>query len=126
MVVNKVDGTIICTCFVKGCWYGFRLFKELKLKIVSKIRVVVDTGYVGITWFHVNLVIPVKCSKKRSLTMEDEVFNCGVLSVWVLNGCVVGWIKWFKFVSDRYCNRRKRFGLRFNLIAGICDYEQET
>ena len=25
--------------------------------------------------------------------------------------------------SDRYRNRRKRFGLRFNLIAGICNQE---
>ncbi|MDR2707980.1 MAG: IS5/IS1182 family transposase, partial [Nitrososphaerota archaeon] len=32
----------------------------------------------------------------------------------------------FKIVSDRYRNRRKRFGLRFNLIAGICNYEQKT
>ena len=26
-------------------------------------------------------------------------------------------------VSDRYRNRRKRFGLRFNLIAGIHNFE---
>jgi hypothetical protein len=44
----------------------------------------------------------------------------------VLNEFVIGLIKRFKFVSDRYRNRRKRFGLRFNLIAGICNYEQET
>jgi hypothetical protein len=25
----------------------------------------------------------------------------------------------FKIISDRYRNRRKRFGLRFNLIAAI-------
>ncbi|MDR2699804.1 MAG: IS5/IS1182 family transposase, partial [Nitrososphaerota archaeon] len=32
----------------------------------------------------------------------------------------------FRIVSDRYRNRCKRFGLRFKLIAGICNYEQET
>jgi hypothetical protein len=26
-------------------------------------------------------------------------------------------------VSERYRNRRKRFGLRFNLIAGIYNFE---
>jgi len=26
-------------------------------------------------------------------------------------------------ISERYRNRRKRFGLRFNLIAGIYNYE---
>ncbi|MDR0492547.1 MAG: IS5/IS1182 family transposase, partial [Nitrososphaerota archaeon] len=30
----------------------------------------------------------------------------------------------FKIVSDRYRNRRKRFGLRFNLICGICNFEK--
>ncbi|MFM6500410.1 MAG: hypothetical protein ACKPHW_00095, partial [Microcystis panniformis] len=28
-------------------------------------------------------------------------------------------LKIFKILSSRYRNRRKRFGLRFNLIAGI-------
>ncbi|HEV2601212.1 MAG TPA: IS5/IS1182 family transposase, partial [Candidatus Babeliales bacterium] len=36
---------------------------------------------------------------------------------------VIGMIKRFKIVSDKYRNRRKRFGLRFNLIAGICNFE---
>ncbi|MBD2007154.1 hypothetical protein H6F63_28925 [Trichocoleus sp. FACHB-40] len=29
----------------------------------------------------------------------------------------------FKILADRYRNRRKRFGLRFNLIAGLYNYE---
>ncbi|MDR0303498.1 MAG: IS5/IS1182 family transposase, partial [Chitinispirillales bacterium] len=29
----------------------------------------------------------------------------------------------FKVISEKYRNRRKRFKLRFNLIAGICNYE---
>ena len=36
----------------------------------------------------------------------------------VLNEHVIGKIKRFKITADRYRNRRKRFGLRFNLIAG--------
>nr|WP_084763132.1 MULTISPECIES: hypothetical protein [Nostocales] len=32
-------------------------------------------------------------------------------------------LKIFKILSDRYRNRRKRFGLRFNLIAGLYNYE---
>ena len=40
------------------------------------------------------------------------------------NEHAIGFIKRFKIVADRYRNRRKRFGLRFNLIAGICNYEK--
>ncbi|MBD1933137.1 IS5/IS1182 family transposase, partial [Trichocoleus sp. FACHB-69] len=32
-------------------------------------------------------------------------------------------LKIFKILADRYRNRRKRFGLRFNLIAGLHNYE---
>ncbi len=32
-------------------------------------------------------------------------------------------LKIFKILSDRYRNRRKRFALRFNLIAGLYNYE---
>jgi hypothetical protein len=124
VVVNKADGQIICTCFANGRCHVFRLFKESKLKFDSKIRAVVDTGYVGIARFHVNSVIPVKCSKKRSLIIADKVFNHRVSSECVLNEYVIGLIKRFKIVSDRYRNRCKRFGLSFNLICGICNYEK--
>jgi hypothetical protein len=123
-VVNKVDGQIICTSFTNGRRHDFRLFKESKLKIDSKIKALVDTGYVGITKFHVNSVIPVKRSKKKPLTVADKVFNRSVSSERVLNEHVIGLIKRFKFVSDRYCNCRKRFSLRFNLICGICNCEK--
>ncbi len=36
---------------------------------------------------------------------------------------VIGKVKRFKIVADRYRNRRRRFGLRFNLIAGIYNLE---
>jgi hypothetical protein len=124
VVVNKADGQIICTFFANGRRHDFRLFKESKLKIDSKTRAVVDTGYVGIARFHANSVIPVKRSKKKPLTMADKVFNHRVSSERVLNEHVIGLIKRFKIVSDRYRNRRKRFGLRFNLICGICNYEK--
>ena len=120
------DGQIICTSFVNGRRHDFRLFKESKLKMDSKIKAVVDTGYVGVQRFHVNSVVPVKCSEKKPLSMADKVFNRKVSSEWVLNEHVIGLVKRFKIVSDRYRNRRKRFGLRFNLIAGICNYEQKT
>ena len=32
-------------------------------------------------------------------------------------------LKRFKIISDRYRNRRKRFSLRFNLLAGLYNYE---
>ncbi|KJV72993.1 IS5 family transposase ISOt6 [Orientia tsutsugamushi] len=40
-----------------------------------------------------------------------------------MNENVIGILKRFKIIADKYRNRRKRFGLRFNLISGIYNFE---
>jgi hypothetical protein len=67
--------------------------------------------------------LPKKKTKKKPLTKEDKIKNRALSSERVLNENVIGMIKRFKIVSDRYRNRRKRFGLRFNLIAVIYNRE---
>jgi hypothetical protein len=70
--------------------------------------------------------MPKKKSKKNPLTAEDKKRNHILSSQRVLNEHVIGKIKRFKITSDRYRNRRKRFGLRFNLIAGVCNLELQN
>ncbi|MDR2539122.1 MAG: transposase, partial [Chlamydiales bacterium] len=67
--------------------------------------------------------MPKKRSKKNPLTAEDKKNNRQLSSDRVLNENVIGSLKRFKIISDRYRNRRKRFSLRFNLIAGIYNLE---
>lgn len=67
--------------------------------------------------------MPKKRSKKNPLTEEDKKNNRQLSSDRVLNENVIGSLKRFKIISDRYRNRRKRFSLRFNLIAGIYNLE---
>jgi hypothetical protein len=61
--------------------------------------------------------------KKNPLTKDDKRRNKEISRSRVKNEHAIGFIKRFKIVSERYRGRRKRFGLRFNLIAGICNYE---
>ena len=82
-----------------------------------------DTGYLGLQKIHNNTSMPKKKSKKKPLTKEEKQRNKKLSSERVLNEHVIGMIKRFKIISDRYRNRRKRFGLRFNLIAGMYNYE---
>jgi hypothetical protein len=85
--------------------------------------VLTDTGYQGLQKLHANTAMPKKKSKKNPLSGEDKKQNRELSSQRVLNEHIIGRIKRFKIVADKYRNRRKRFGLRFNLIAGICNYE---
>jgi hypothetical protein len=68
-------------------------------------------------------LLPKKRSRGKSLTKEERSINRDISSKRVLNENVIGRLKRFKILSDKYRNRRKRFGLRFNLIAGIHNWE---
>ncbi len=41
----------------------------------------------------------------------------------VMNEHINGLLKRFKIFAERYRNRRRRFGLRINLLAGIYNFE---
>ena len=121
--MNKKSQQIICTAFANGKRHDFRLFKESKTQIHPTINVLTDSGYQGLQKIHSKTQMPKKRSKKNPLTQEDKKSNRQLSSDRVLNENVIGNLKRFKIISDRYRNRRKRFSLRFNLIAGIYNLE---
>lgn len=123
MIVDKKSKEVICTSFTNGKRHDFRLFKESGVHIHPEIKTLTDTGYQGINKIHPNSELPKKKTKKNPLTKEDKRKNRELSSERVVNENVIGMIKRFKIVSDRYRNRRKRFGLRFNLIAAIYNME---
>lgn len=122
-MVDKKSHKIICTAFCNGKRHDFRLFKESKTHIHPDTNVLVDTGYQGIKKIHARSELPKKKTKKKPLTKEDKKANRQLSSERVLNENVIGVLKRFKIIADRYRNRRKRFALRLNLIAGIYNWE---
>jgi hypothetical protein len=88
------------------------LFKESKTPIHPGTKALTDTGYQGIKKIHVNVALPKKRNEKNPLTKEDKRVNQKLASELVINENVIGILKRFRIISDRYRNRRKRFGLR--------------
>jgi len=68
---------------------------------------------------HSNVEIPKKRSKKNPLTKEDKLNNARISSQRVLIENIIRDLKIFRILSEKYRNRRKKYGLRFNLIAAI-------
>ena len=124
LVVDKETQIVICTSFSNGRKHDFRLFKESKVAIQSASLIIADSGYQGLQKIHCNTLLPKKKSKKNSLSKEEKKNNTKIASQRVGNEHAIGFIKRFKIVADRYRTRRKRFGLRFNLITGIRNYEK--
>lgn len=121
--MDKITNKIVCTEHSNGKKHDFKVFKESKVHFKVSTLVITDTGYLGMKKLHSNTVMPKKRSKKCPLTPDDKKRNRELSSQRVSNEHVIGAIKRFKIVADKYRNRRKRFGLRFNLIAGICNFE---
>ena len=99
------------------------MFKESGVHLHPDIESLTDTGYQGLQKIHKKAQLPKKKTKKEPLTKEDKKNNRLLSSARVLNENVIGVLKRFKIIAERYRNRRKRFGLRFNLIAGIYNFE---
>ncbi len=123
VVVDKQSSLIICTNFCNGKRHDFKLFKDSKVRWVQTVQGIVDSGYTGIKKLQNTSLLPKKRSRGKALTRDEKQMNRDISSKRALNENVIGRLKRFKILSDKYRNRRKRFGLRFNLIAGIQNWE---
>ena len=93
------------------------------MRFQDETKVLADSGYQGLQKIHNNTQLTKKKTKSCPLTREAKRENRNLSSERVLNENVIGILQRYKIISDRYRNRRKRFGLRFHLIAGIYNYE---
>ena len=123
MIVNQKTQAIIATAFAKGSQHDFELFKESRCFFSQHIRSLADTGYLGLGKLHANSQIPAKKSKLHPLTKEQKASNHKLSHERILVENVIRRLKIFRILSERYRNRRKRFSLRFNLIAAIYNLE---
>jgi len=67
--------------------------------------------------------MPVKKSKLHPLGQEQKVANRALSKRRIMIENIIRKLKIFRILSERYRNRRQRFGLHFILIAAI--YNQE-
>ncbi|WP_226890096.1 IS5 family transposase [Nostoc sp. MG11] len=123
VVVAQNTGEILCTAHGKGKEHDFRIFKSSKLPLREDIECLGDKGYQGIHKVHAKSRIPKKKPRGGELSREDKKSNQELAKIRVVGEHINRKLKVFKILSDRYRNRRKRFGLRFNLIAGLYNYE---
>ncbi len=123
--MNKKTAQIIATAFAKGRMHDFQLFKTSRIGILADTECLADSGYQGLTKLHANSQTPKKKSKHHPLTPDQKAANRELASRRTLAEHVIGRLKVFRILSERYRNRRKRFGLRFNLISAIYNFELE-
>jgi transposase len=113
----------VATAFSDGSKHDYQLFKEDGSDIAEHIRVLADAGYQGLAELHENCQTPYKKSKYHPLTKKEKQRNRSLASKRILIEHIFRKLKVFRILSERYRNRRKRFPLRFNLIAATYNLE---
>jgi len=126
VVVNQASGQIICTAFDKGRMHDFRLFKLHRIPLLPEQLCLADKGYQGLAKLHSSSCTPTKKTRKTKLDPCERQHNRLLARLRVVAEHVNRRLKIFRILAERYRNRRRRFGLRFNLIAAILNFELAT
>lgn len=126
IIIEQASKKIVAVECCNGKKHDFRLFKESAVHIHPDTQALFDTGYLGVQKIHVNSLTPKRASKKKPLSQEEKKSNALISSLRVVVENVIASLKRFKILATRYRNRRRKFGLRLNLIAGIHNYELAT
>lgn len=114
---------ILATAFSSGRVHDFKLFTKSRLAMRPQTQCLADSGYLGLKKQHDNSRLPDKKSKLHPLTDEQQASNRRLSSERFVVEHIIRSLKIFRILSERYRNRRRRFGLRFNLIAAIYNFE---
>jgi DDE superfamily endonuclease len=123
VVVNQETGQIICTAFAKGTVHDFRLFKLDRLPLLPEQLCLADKGYQGLANLHFNSCLPTKKPRQKTLERSERQHNRLLARLRIIVEHVNRKLKIFRILAERYRNRRRRFGLRFNLISAILNFE---
>jgi len=123
LIISEESGEIIATFFGKGKTHDYKLYQRSGVKLGKQIRLRGDLGYWGLQTQCLNVILPQKNSKLHQLSKAQKKANRELARRRVKVENVIRKLKIFRILSEHYRHRRKRFGLRFNLIAGLHNYE---
>ncbi len=123
LVVEWESGQVICTAVAQGRTHDFKLLKRSRLSFVPSQLCLADRGYQGFAKCHPGACTPTKKPRNQPLPKVEKQHNRALARLRVRVEHLIRRFKIFRIFSGRYRNRRRRFGLRLNLIAGLLNYE---
>ncbi len=123
LLVEFESKQVVCTAVDTGKTHDFKLLGRSRLPLVSSQLCLADRGYQGFAKLHTGACTPTNKPRKQPLSKEERQHNQALARLRVRVEHVIRRFKIFRIFAGRYRNRRKRFGLRLNLIAGLLNYE---
>lgn len=80
-------------------------------------------GYQGIAKLHAGSCVPTRKPRGADLSTAERQHNRNLAQLRIVGEHINRRLKIFRILKEQYRNRRRRFGLRCNLIAGLLNYE---
>lgn len=124
IVIDKKTHKVICILIAKGRMHDFSIFKQSNLPLTKLTKVLADKGYQGLQNLHHNSQTPKRKPPKQSLSKAQKQANRQLAKARISVEHVIRRLKIWRILKETYRNRRKRFGLRLNLIAAITNFER--
>lgn len=107
----------------RGPTSDLKLFKQSGVHLAAEVWYLADGGYRGLDKLHSQTLLPVRKPRGGCLREDDKNSNQRLAKLRIRVEHVICWLKRFRILKERYRNRRKRFGLRSRLIAGLHNFE---
>ena len=123
-MIEQASGSILCTFFGKGRRHDFKLFQASGVHFHPATESLQDKGDQGMQKLHTNSRLPKKKPRRGQLTSADKAHNRQLARERVVIEQINRCLKIFRILAERYRNRRRRFGLRCNLIAALYNFER--
>ena len=117
--MDRKSQKIIATAQDLGSCHDFKLLKKSRTVLHPATEGLFDSGYQGQQKRQKKTKIPHKKPKKGVLTKEQKNANTALAKQRILAEHIIRHLKIFRILKHDYRNRRKRFGLRCNLIAAL-------
>jgi len=109
--------------FWTGHCHDFRLFKKSNVLFHPSTYSLQDSGYPGIKDYHFNSSTPKKKPENANLSLLEKDYNRALAQARIVIEYVNRSLKVVKILSSLYRNRRRRYGLRYNLLSALYNYE---
>ena len=123
VIADGATRRVICTTQGRGQVHDFALYRRSQIEPHESLEVLADSGYQGLQKLHEKSRTPRKKPPRAELSAEQKQSNRELSRRRVVVEHVIRSLKIFRILAERYRNRRQRFAARFNLIAGLHNYE---
>jgi hypothetical protein len=123
VLLDWPSGRILTTGNAPGRCHDRRLRRQSKSRLPQAVYAVVDLSSQGLQHEHRLTGLPFKATKRHPLDRTKRALNRALARLRITVEHFIRRLKVFWILARPYRNRRRRFGLRLNLIAGLYNFE---